>query len=48
VEEGLIRLEYVETARQLGDLLTKPLGRLRLWELKNKAGVEEIKKEQHN
>jgi hypothetical protein len=48
VEEGLIRLEYVETARQLGDLLTKPLGRLRLWELKNKVGVEEIKKEQHN
>jgi hypothetical protein len=35
-------------SRLLGDLLTKPLRRLRLQELKNKAGVEEIKKEHHN
>jgi hypothetical protein len=48
IEEGRIKVEYVETARQLGDLLTKPLGRLRLQELRNKVGVEEIKKEHHN
>ncbi|XP_039780743.1 uncharacterized mitochondrial protein AtMg00810-like [Panicum virgatum] len=43
-----IRLEYVETARQLGDILTKPLGRVRLTELRTKIGVEEIKQEQCN
>ena len=39
------RLEYIETARQLGDILTKPLGRVRLTELRTKIGVEEIKQE---
>ncbi|XP_039834699.1 secreted RxLR effector protein 161-like [Panicum virgatum] len=48
VNGGLIKLEYVETARQLGDILTKPLGRVRLMELKTKIGVEEIKQEQCN
>jgi hypothetical protein len=36
VDGGRIKLEYVETARQLGDILTKPLGRVRLRELKTK------------
>ena len=48
VDGGQIKLEYVETARQLGDILTKPLGRVRLTELRTKIGVEEIKKEQCN
>jgi len=46
VDGGRIKLEYVETARQLGDILTKPLGRVRLMELKAQIGVEEIKQEQ--
>ncbi|KAK8458543.1 hypothetical protein SEVIR_3G396533v4 [Setaria viridis] len=41
VNGGHIKLEYVEIARKLGDILTKPLGRLRLQELRNKIGVEE-------
>ena len=48
VEEGLVKLEYVETAPQLGDILTKPLGRLRHRELMIKVGVEEIKQEKCN
>ena len=48
VDGGQIRLEYVETARQLGDILTKPLGRIRLTELRTKIGVEEIKQNQCN
>ena len=46
VDGGQIKLEHVETARQLGDILTKPLGRVRLTELRTKIGVEEIKQEQ--
>jgi len=45
VDGGQIKLEYVETARQLGDILTKPLGRIRFTELRTKIGVEEIKQE---
>jgi hypothetical protein len=48
IEEGKIKVEYVETAQQLGDILTKPLGRLRFQELRSKVGVEVIKKEQKN
>ncbi|XP_039803640.1 secreted RxLR effector protein 161-like [Panicum virgatum] len=48
VDGGQIKLEHVETARQLGDILTKPLGRVRLTELRTKIGVEEIKQEQCN
>ena len=46
VDGGHIKLEHVEIARQLGDILTKPLGRVRLTELRTKIGVEEIKQEQ--
>jgi hypothetical protein len=48
IVEGRIKVEYVDTARQLGDILTKSLGRLRLQELRRKVGVEEIKKGLHN
>jgi hypothetical protein len=48
IEEGKIKVEYVETAQQLGDVLTKPLRRLRFQELRRKVGVEVIKKEQKN
>jgi hypothetical protein len=40
------KIEYVETAQQLGDVLTNPMGRLRFQELRSKVGVEVIKKEQ--
>jgi hypothetical protein len=45
VEEGLLKLGYIETTRQLGDILTNPLGRLRHQELMIKIGIEEIKQE---
>ncbi|KAF8783882.1 hypothetical protein HU200_000329 [Digitaria exilis] len=38
IERGQIKVEYVETARQLGDILTKPLGRTRPAELRTKIG----------
>ena len=34
VDGGKIVIEFIETGRQLADVLTKPLGRLRLTELK--------------
>ena len=40
VDEGQIVIEFVETGRQLADVLTKPLGRLRLMELKEMIGME--------
>jgi hypothetical protein len=48
IVEGRIKVEYVDTAQQLGDILTKSLGRLRLQELRRKVGVEEIKEGLHN
>ena len=40
VGRGQIVIEFVETGRQLADVLTKPLGRLRLTELKEMIGME--------
>ena len=42
VDGGQIVIEFVETARQLADVLTKPLGRLRLMELKEMIGMEGV------
>jgi len=42
VDGGQIVIEFVETARQLADVLTKPLGRLRLTELKEMIGMEGV------
>ena len=42
VDGGQIVIEFVETARQLADVLTKPLGRLRLTELKEMIDIEGI------
>ena len=42
VDEGQIVIEFVETSRQLADVLTKPLGRLRLIELKEMIGMERV------
>ena len=43
VDGGQIIIEFVETGRQLADVLTKPLGRLRLTELKEMIGMEGYK-----
>ena len=42
VNEGQIIIEFVETGRQLADVLTKPLDRLRLTELKKMIGMEAV------
>ncbi|WVZ90925.1 hypothetical protein U9M48_037177 [Paspalum notatum var. saurae] len=42
VAEGQVVLGHVDTAQQLGDLLTKPLGQRRLAQLMVKIGVEEL------
>ena len=42
VDGGQIVIEFVEIGRQLADVLTKPLGRLRLTELKEMIGVEGV------
>ncbi|XP_066344612.1 secreted RxLR effector protein 161-like [Miscanthus floridulus] len=43
VDEGQIVIEFVETGRQLVDVLTKLLGRLRLMELKEMIGMKGYK-----
>ena len=43
VDGGQIIIEFVETGRQLADVLTKLLGRLRLTELKEMIGIEGYK-----
>ena len=40
VDGGQIIIEFIKTSRQLMDVLTKPLGRLRLTELKEMIGME--------
>ena len=42
VDGGQIIIEFVETGRQLTDVLTKTLGRLRLTELKEMIGMEGV------
>ena len=42
VDRGLIVIEFIETGWQLADVLTKPLGRLRLTELKEMVGMEGV------
>jgi hypothetical protein len=40
VEEGRIKLDYVPTAKQVVDLLTKALGRVRFQELCDRIDVK--------
>ena len=42
VDGGQIVIEFVETGWQLTDVLTKPLGHLRLTELKKMIGMEGV------
>ena len=42
VNGGQIVIEFVETSRQLADVLTKPLGHLRLTKLKKMIGMDGV------
>ena len=42
VDERWIVIEFVEIGRQLADVLTKPLGRLRFTELKKMIDMVEV------
>jgi len=42
INEGQVVIEFVETGQQLVDVLTKPLGRLRLTEMKEMIGMEGV------
>ena len=42
VDGGQIVIDFVETSRQLADVLTKPLGHLRLIEPKEMIGMEGV------
>ena len=42
VDGGQIAIEFIETGRQLADVLTKPLRRLRLTELKEMIGMKGV------
>jgi hypothetical protein len=48
VDGGQIVLEFVESGRQLADILNKPLGQLRFMELRTKIGMVEIKQEKQD
>jgi hypothetical protein len=45
VETKKIELEFVPTEHQLADMLTKPLGRVRLAELRSSIGMVEVSPE---
>ena len=41
-EQGLIEVQFIGTAEQLGDILTKALGRLKYDELRGKIGLTKV------
>jgi len=43
IDGGQIVIEFVETGRQLADILTKSLGRLQFMELRKMIGMDEVK-----
>ena len=43
VESGKIAVEYINTDEQLADILTKPLGRIKFKDLREKIGITKIK-----
>lgn len=44
VENGQVKVEHVSTSEQVADILTKPLGRVRFLELRQKMVVIELKR----
>ena len=43
IDGGQIVIEFIETGRQLADILTKSLERLRFMELWKMIGIDEVK-----
>ena len=43
VEEGSIKTEFIPTADQLADILTKALGKTKLEDMRSRIGIKEIK-----
>jgi hypothetical protein len=43
IEEGSIRTEYIPTADQLADILTKALGKVKLEDMRSRIGIKQIK-----
>jgi hypothetical protein len=42
VKNGQIKVEFIRSEEQLGDILTKPLGRVKFLELRTKIGLINI------
>ena len=42
LEEGSIKVSYINTKDQLADLLTKPLGRIKFLELCSRTGMVQL------
>jgi hypothetical protein len=42
VEAGLIEVEFIRSEEQLGDILTKPLGKTKFHEVRSKIGLIDI------
>jgi hypothetical protein len=42
-ERGLVKIEFIRTEEQLGDILTKSLGRVKFEDLRSKISVQAIK-----
>jgi hypothetical protein len=43
LERGLIKVNFIQTEEQLGDILAKPLAQVKFKELHSKISVQEIK-----
>jgi hypothetical protein len=41
----MISVEFVSTNDQLGDILTKPLGRVKFQELRDRIGIVDVSKQ---
>jgi hypothetical protein len=45
VDKNVVDVEHVRTIDQLADILTKPLGRVRLAELRSRLGVGRVQQD---
>jgi len=45
-DNGLINVDFIRSEEQLGDILTKPLGRVKFHELRTKIGLIDVNRKQ--